>query len=275
MVPEIAKGTAGKNMTIHSTPELMRLYRDARQNELRLQNDLKTAREVQQLLLPRRAPDVRGLDLAVAYSPALELGGDFYDFLPQGRKRLALALGDVCGKGTAAALLGALTIGILRAHPLGQASQPGDVLASLNDRIYAARLDTRFVAMLYATYDADTRRLVISNAGNPYPLVFRNRKIDKLRVSGVPLGLLSGSQYETVSIDVQPGDVVVFASDGIVESHNGEQKRPAWTAWPRLLVPCLPTLRPKKFLPRFSVPRRNSSATIAHSKTTVPFWSSA
>jgi serine phosphatase RsbU (regulator of sigma subunit) len=78
--------------------------------------------------------------------------------------------------------------------------------------------------MLYATYDVDARRLVISNAGNPYPLVLRNRKIDTLQVAGVPLGLVSGSQYETVSLDVQPGDVVVFASDGVLESYNGEQR---------------------------------------------------
>jgi len=224
MVLNIVKGTISQDMTIHSTSELTRLYRDARKNELRLQKDLQTAREVQQLLLPRRAPDVRGLDLAAAYSPALELGGDFYDFLPLGRKGLALALGDACGKGTGAALLGALTIGILRAHTSEHACQPGDVLASLNDRIHAARLETHFIAMLYATYDADTRRLTISNAGNPYPLVLRDRKIDKLHVAGVPLGLLSGSRYETVSLEVQTGDVVIFASDGILENHNGAQK---------------------------------------------------
>ena len=211
-------------MTIHSAPNLMQLYRDARQNELRLRNDLEMAREVQHQLLPSRAPNVRGLDLAAAYSPALELGGDFYDFLPQGGNGLALALGDVCGKGTAAALLGALTIGILRAHTKEHAGQPGDVLGSLNDRIYAARLDTRFVAMIYAIYDTDTRRLAISNAGNPYPLVLRNGRIDTLQVAGVPLGLLSDSQYEMVSLDVQPGDVVVFASDGILGNDNGEQK---------------------------------------------------
>ena len=224
MVLDIVEGTVSKRMTLDSTSELARLYQDARQNELRLKRDLETAREVQLLLLPRRAPNVRGLDLAAAYSPALELGGDFYDFLSYGRKGLALALGDVCGKGTAAALLGALTIGILRAHALERGCQPGDVLASLNDRIHAAHLDTRFVAMLYATYDADSRRLAISNAGNPYPLVLRDGKIDKLQVAGMPLGLLPGSQYETLSLDLQPGDVVVFASDGILENHNGEQK---------------------------------------------------
>lgn len=224
MVLDIVKGTVDQNMTVHPTSEVTRLYLDSRQNELRLQNDLDTAREVQQLLLPRRAPNISGLDLAAAYAPALELGGDFYDFLPNGRRGLAFALGDVSGKGTAAALLGALTIGILRAQAVEHAHKPGEVLASLNDRINAARLDPHFVAMLYATYDADARRLTISNAGNPYPRVLRDRKIEELQVSGVPLGLLSGSQYETVSLDLQPQDVVVFASDGILENHNCEQK---------------------------------------------------
>jgi serine phosphatase RsbU (regulator of sigma subunit) len=126
--------------------------------------------------------------------------------------------------------------------PLEQACQPSDVLVSLNDRVHAARLDTPFVAMLYATYDADNRRLAISNAGNSYPLVLRDRKIDKRQVAGVPLGLLlSGLHYETLSLDLQPGDVVLLASDGILENHNGGTKRVrVRIALPGLSVPRLP-----------------------------------
>jgi phosphoserine phosphatase RsbU/P len=211
-------------MKVHPTRELTRLDHSFRQNEIRLQSELEMAREVQQQLLPRRVPDIPGLDLAAAYVPARELGGDFYDFLPDGGRRLALALGDVSGKGTPAALLGALTIGILRAHAVEHACHPCDVLAMLNDRIHASGLDARFVAMLFATYDADSRHLTISNAGNPYPLLLRDGKIEKLEVSGVPLGLLPGSQYETISIDVQQGDVVVFVSDGILEYQNSDQE---------------------------------------------------
>ena len=102
--------------------ENSRLYQDARENELRLQNDLDTAREIQLQLLPRGAREVPGLDISAAYVPARELGGDFYDFLPYGEGRLALALGDVSGKGTAAALYGSLAIGMCRWFPLQKSS---------------------------------------------------------------------------------------------------------------------------------------------------------
>src|ERR1700688_289978 len=106
--------------------ENARLYQEARENELRLLNDLNMAREIQRQLLPKGAREIPGLDLAAAYAPARELGGDFYDFHPYGEGRLAFALGDVSGKGTAAALYGSLAIGTLREvvtdHTLGTKS---------------------------------------------------------------------------------------------------------------------------------------------------------
>src|SRR5580700_3670474 len=94
--------------------ENARLYEDARESERRLRSELDTAREIQRQLLPTGAREVPGLDLAAAYVPARTLGGDFYDFLPYGEGRLGFALGDVSGKGTAAALYGSLAIGTLR-----------------------------------------------------------------------------------------------------------------------------------------------------------------
>ncbi len=93
--------------------ENARLFEESRENQMRLQNDLETAREIQRQLLPSGAREIPGLDIATAYVPARELGGDFYDLLPYGMGRLAIANGDVSGKGTAAALFGSLAIGIL------------------------------------------------------------------------------------------------------------------------------------------------------------------
>lgn len=197
--------------------ELTRLYHQARENEARLVDDLDIAREVQQQLLPKGPRAFPGLDLAAACVPARELGGDFYDFLPYGNGRLALVLGDVSGKGTAAALLGALTIGILRAHTVDHPSAPAELLATLNERINAARLNARFVAMIFAVFDSNTRQLTIANAGNPYPLLVRKGRIEEIPVSGIPLGLMAGTRYEPVSLDVQGADTVVFVSDGILE----------------------------------------------------------
>lgn len=200
--------------------ENARLYADARENERRLQSDLDTAREIQRQLLPRGAREVPGLDLTAAYLPARELGGDFYDFLPYGKGRLAIALGDVSGKGTAAALLGSLAIGVLREHSADHQSPPAEMLAMLNRRLHAARLDARFVAMLFCVYDASARSLVLANAGGPYPLLIRDQKIQSLKVEGIPLGLLPETEYETISVALQQGDLIVFASDGILESEN-------------------------------------------------------
>ena len=106
------------------TPEYPDLQFDYRENELRLTSDLTMAREVQQQLLHREIRDVPGIDLATACVPVREPGGDFYDLLPYGSGCLALALGDVSGKGTAAALLSALAIGILRAETVDHAASP-------------------------------------------------------------------------------------------------------------------------------------------------------
>jgi len=134
--------------------ENSRLYEEARESQSRLQQDLDTAREIQMQLLPTGAREIPGLDLAAAYTPARDLGGDFYDFLPYGEGKLALALGDVSGKGTAAALYGALAIGILREHVVTHLCPPSEMLATLNDRLQGGRLEARFIAMLFAVYDA-------------------------------------------------------------------------------------------------------------------------
>jgi sigma-B regulation protein RsbU (phosphoserine phosphatase) len=204
--------------------ENARLYEESRQTQLRLQDDLNTAREIQRQLLPHGARGIPGLELAAAYVPARELGGDFYDFLPYGKGKLAVALGDVSGKGTAAALYGSLAIGTLRELVVSSTCNPASMLEMLNRRMHGARLDARFIALLFAVYDAAECRLTLANAGGPYPLLVRNGKAREIQVEGVPLGLFPTVEYEETSIDLLPGDVIVFASDGILESENARQE---------------------------------------------------
>lgn len=204
--------------------ENARLFEQVRENERRLQNDLGTAQEIQRQLLPTGAREIPGLDLAAAYVPARELGGDFYDFLPYGEGRLAIALGDVSGKGTAAALYGSLAIGTIREIVVDRDCDPACMLALLNQRLHNTRLDARFIAMLFGVYDAAHRRLALANAGSPYPLLLRDGHVISVRLEGVPLGLLPETQYDESSLDLLPGDVVVFASDGILESENASEE---------------------------------------------------
>lgn len=204
--------------------ENARLYTESRENERRLRDDLDTAREIQRQLLPSGAEEVPGLDLAAAYVPARELGGDFYDFLPYGEGKIAVGLGDVSGKGTAAALYGSLAIGTLRELVVDHRSQPGVMLSLLNQRLHGARLDARFIAMIFAIFDAPKRCLTLANAGGPYPLLVRNGAVQEIQLAGIPLGLLPETEYEEITIDLQPGDLVLFASDGILESLNASQE---------------------------------------------------
>jgi len=111
-------------------------------------------------------------------------------------------------------------MGILRAHTVDRTGSPPEVLAALNNAIHAAQLDARFVVMLFATLDPSTWRLVLANAGSPYPLMLRNGRVDEITVSGIPLGLIEGTRYDSVALDLQRGDVIVFASDGILECQN-------------------------------------------------------
>ncbi len=205
--------------------ENSRLFEEVRDNQTRLQNDLETAREIQRQLLPTGAREIPGLDIATAYVPARELGGDFYDLLPYGVGRLAVANGDVSGKGTAAALYGSLAIGILRELVNERQGAPSEMLDHLNSRLLAARLDARFIAMQFAVYDAALRELAISNAGGTLPLLLRNGEVSEINVTGVPLGLLPEIEYDQVTLSLLPGDIVVFASDGIHEStdRNNEE----------------------------------------------------
>jgi sigma-B regulation protein RsbU (phosphoserine phosphatase) len=200
--------------------ENARLYEDSRESERRLRHEMDSAREIQRQLLPTGAREVPGLDLAAAYVPARDLGGDFYDFFPYGEGRLGFALGDVSGKGTAAALYGTLAIGTVRELVAEHAGEPASMLALLNQRLLSARLESRFIAMLFAVFDASSRKLTLANAGGPYPLLVRDGQVQIIRLEGVPLGLIPDTQYDETTIELQPGDVVLFASDGILESEN-------------------------------------------------------
>jgi sigma-B regulation protein RsbU (phosphoserine phosphatase) len=220
--------------------ENARLYEDARINERRLQEDLDTAREIQRQLLPTGAREVPGLDLAAGYCSARELGGDFYDFLPYGKGRLAVALGDVSGKGTAAALFGSLAIGIMREHVVEHPCPPAEMLAMLNRRLHGVRLDARFIAMVFAVYDAGARRLTLANAGGPYPLLVRQGAVQEIHMEGVPLGLFPETEYEETSLELQPGDFVLFATDGIHESENANKEEFGHVRLAALLARVLP-----------------------------------
>ncbi|MFZ0232939.1 MAG: SpoIIE family protein phosphatase [Candidatus Acidiferrales bacterium] len=205
--------------------ENSRLYAASRENELRLQGDLDTARDIQRQLLPQKPRKIPGLDLAAVYEPARELAGDFYDFLPHDDGCLAIVVGDVSGKGTAAALYASMAIGILREHTADHALQPAELLAILNGRMCASHISPGFVALLFALYNMEKHELQIANAGIPRPILVRDGRSEELKIDGTPLGIFPDLDYEVLRLAIQPRDILILASDGILESMNSREEQ--------------------------------------------------
>ena len=194
------------------------LYERLREDEQRLDRDLTTAREVQRFLLPRRSPWMPGLQVGVANVPARHLGGDIYDFYSYGEGRTAFAIGDVAGKGTGAALYGTLTVGLLRGGYAGDNQcSPACVMAYLNDELRHLDVERRFLALGFAVYESESRRLELANAGLPYPWLVRDGKATELEIGGLPLGATQNRDRAAIALELQPGDMVVFTTDGIDE----------------------------------------------------------
>ena len=203
--------------------ENSRLYSESQESRVRLQKDLDTAREVQRQLLPQGKREIPGVDLATVYVPARQLAGDFYDFLAYGSGRIAFALGDVSGKGTAAALYASLAVGTMREYTQDHRCWPEEMLRVLNKRLCAAHMMPNYVALLFGVYDSNLRQLMLANAGEPRPILLRGGKVQEIKVDGTPVGMFEETEYEELTLALQPGDVVLFASDGILEAENAER----------------------------------------------------
>ena len=174
------------------------------------------AREIQSSLLPSGTLRTASIEIAYRFSPFAEVGGDFADFfiLPNGVA--GLYIGDVVGKGLAAAMYAALVMGMLRGiNKSGE--QTSDVLATLNKRLLVRPVQGRFATTLYAAYDPACRELTFSNAGMPYPLLASESGCRQLKDGGLPSGMFPGSSYDVHRVCLSPGDSVLFATDGLHE----------------------------------------------------------
>lgn len=198
--------------------ENARLYEKVQANERQMENDLSTAREIQKRLLPKSSPWLERLQVAVAYQPARQLGGDFYDFLSWGEEGALFAVGDVAGKSTPAALYGALALGMLREVAAQECCHPSQVLAEMNAKLRPLGIDNRFVALGLMAFNPEHRVLTLASSGLPHPHLVRDGEVQPIEVEGVPLGLLADRSYEETVLTLEPGDIVVMCSDGIEES---------------------------------------------------------
>jgi phosphoserine phosphatase RsbU/P len=208
---------------IASSVENARLYEELQRREQTLEDDMKAARKLQRILLPRRAPEIRGLEIYVKGRAAREITGDVYDFFEHGDHFAVLACGDVSGKGAAAALYGALTSGLLRTLAPRRKS-PAALMKAVNEALMERKVDAQYVTLLLLLWDEPNMRFTIANAGAIPPLICRQGEIIQPNVEGVPVGLLEDREYDEVSFDAQPGDVMLLYSDGIQDQHGPHEE---------------------------------------------------
>jgi len=190
-------------------------------DRLTLKHDLEVARDIQMTMLPREMVTGGGLEAYGFSRPANTVGGDFYDVLQMPDGRLVLALGDVSGKGSPAALLMALVLAILRT--LVDEELPPDAIAlRLNTQVGRHAPGARFVTLCLAVYDPLTGSLRYVNAGHPPPLLRRrdSASFERLTEGGIALGMFELASYTTGQVTLNEGDVLVFYSDGVTEAEN-------------------------------------------------------
>jgi serine phosphatase RsbU (regulator of sigma subunit)/pSer/pThr/pTyr-binding forkhead associated (FHA) protein len=188
----------------------------------RMERDLKLAEQVQKRFLPRSVPRVAGFEFFAHYHPAYEVGGDYYDFVRLSDTKLAVALGDVSGKGVAAALMMAKFSGDTRFCILTQDS-PGAAANELNRLLYAAGIEEKFITLSLSVLDIPQRKLTLCSAGH-LPVLIRRAggTIEEVGedIAGFPLGIMDVSDYRQTEVILNPGDVAVVHSDGVTDARN-------------------------------------------------------
>jgi sigma-B regulation protein RsbU (phosphoserine phosphatase) len=201
--------------------ENARLYQAMSRQEAQLERDVAMAREVQLRLLPPVAPEMANAEMAVRFLPARTIGGDLYDFVDYGPGRTAIVLGDVSGKAAPAALFAALVSGIMRSAAQ-QRPEPAQMLALLNDAIQERKLESQYVTMLFAVWNDESRTLQVANSGAVQPVFCRSSQPQTVRAEGFPLGLFPNVSYEELTVTTEPGDAVIFVSDGILDAEDAQ-----------------------------------------------------
>jgi sigma-B regulation protein RsbU (phosphoserine phosphatase) len=202
------------------------LYEELRANQERLEREVRFAQRVQMALLPAGPPKrLKGVDVAAAFSPARELGGDFHDYLSPESNTLVVTLGDVSGKGVPAALYSAFAAELVRGRTfrrryLPDRSSPAGILSSVNTILHQRQLEEYYCTLAYAVFDLKRRILTMANSGLPYPVRWSEGVCAQIELPGVPLGSFQGSTYDEVTLALHPGDVFVFYSDGVSEAMN-------------------------------------------------------
>jgi sigma-B regulation protein RsbU (phosphoserine phosphatase) len=189
----------------------------------RVQRQLKLATDVQRRMLPRVNPAIPGFEVDARYVPSFEIGGDFYDFINLG-PNLGIAMGDVSGKGIAAGLLMAGARASLRAYAQDH-YDIDQVMSRVNRSLVNDTHLSEFVTVFFGVLDPSARLLTYCNAGHEPPLLLRNGQITKLEEGGMVVGIDPEQVYKRGVMQLRPGDLLLFYTDGLPDAQNFDRKR--------------------------------------------------
>ncbi|HEY7191079.1 MAG TPA: SpoIIE family protein phosphatase [Vicinamibacterales bacterium] len=192
---------------------------DRREAERRAAHELEIARQVQARLFPQRLPELASLEYAGACVQTRQVGGDYYDFLDLGQARLCLVLGDIAGKGIAAALLMANLQANLRSQCAIAVEQPEQLLQSVNRLFFENTTENAYATLFYSEFDDRTCRLRYANCGHPAGLVVQHDgTVTRLPSTAPVLGLFADWTCSTAEIQLRPGDLFAIYTDGVTEA---------------------------------------------------------
>jgi sigma-B regulation protein RsbU (phosphoserine phosphatase) len=200
------------------------LYEEIGRREKLMKDDLSAAFRLQKIMLPQEAPEVEGLEIAIGLRPARQISGDLYDFFDYADSHIQIAFGDSSGKGSAAALYGAMVNGLMRSLA-PRRRNPSELMKAINDRLVEWGVESRYVALILMLWHPHSSSFTVANAGASLPMILRDGDVHKMDVEGVPLGLLPDREYDQRNFHVASGDIVVLFSDGVTDhlSESGKE----------------------------------------------------
>jgi serine phosphatase RsbU (regulator of sigma subunit) len=201
------------------------LIRDLKENE-RIQKEMEIAETVQRNLLPRKAPDIPGVEFAGHCVPAKKVGGDYYDFFPDPGGSVGIVVADVSGHSISSGIMMAITRGLLQSEAIQQ-KRPSCLLQDVNRILFNDLVSSElFITMAYFTYSPEERRLAYANGGHNPPVLLRAEDDDPhlLDADGMAIGLLPDVDFEERGWELAPGDLLVAYTDGLVEAESAEGK---------------------------------------------------
>jgi phosphoserine phosphatase RsbU/P len=202
-----------------------RLYSEHVERERQLEREILMARDVQRAMIPDAPPQIKGFDIAARLEPALNLSGDFYDYIPLSPDRVGILIGDVAGKGVRAAMGMAAARSILRSVAR-RGGGPSRVLRDANLRLHRDLGRQLLLTLVYAVLDAESKTLNYCNAGhNPPLLVKASGKWKALKTGGLLLGVFDKQQYKSETLRLEKGDALFFYTDGLTEAHTPQPNR--------------------------------------------------